>query len=86
MCYPTRGHGMRFELEEHSRMCECGSGESHHSNNCCCCGCCCGQGHGLFHRHFLTIEEKLKRLEEYKAQLKKELEAVEERIQKLKGS
>ncbi len=43
-------------------------------------GCSCGP----FFRRFLTAKEKEGRLGEYKEQLKKELEGVEERIQELK--
>jgi len=35
-------------------------------------------------RHFLTKEEKIKRLESYAEELKKELSAVEERIKELR--
>ena len=56
---------------------------------------CCSTGHhGMghmggccdtkIHRHFLTKEEKLEQLEEYKDQLAKELAGVEERIKELK--
>lgn len=44
----------------------------------CSCGCC---GCGPFFRRFLTEQEEAERLEEYKEQLKKELEGLEERIQ-----
>ncbi len=47
--------------------------------NCGCCGCGCGP----FFRRFITEKEKKERLEEYKEQLKKELEGVEERIQEI---
>lgn len=46
----------------------------------CSCGCC-GCGCGPFFRRFLTEQEEAERLEEYKEQLKKELEGLEERIQ-----
>lgn len=48
--------------------------------NCGCCGCGCGP----FFRRFITAKEKEERLGEYKEQLKKELEGLEERIQELK--
>jgi len=53
-------------------MCrECGCGVNHHE-------------HGGFHvRRFLTREEKIKKLESYTDELKKELAAVEERIKEL---
>jgi hypothetical protein len=44
--------------------------------------CCHGQPHG---RRFLTKEEKIKRLENYAEELKKEIAAVDERIKKLKS-
>jgi len=44
----------------------------------CDCGC-----HGGYGRHFMTKEEKKKILADYAEQLKKELEAVEERIKEL---
>ena len=37
------------------------------------------------HRHFLTKEEKIEKLENYAKDLKKELTAVEERIKELEG-
>jgi hypothetical protein len=50
------------------------------------CGCepsssCHVQFHG---RRFLTKEEKIKRLEDYAEELKKEMAAVEERIKEMK--
>jgi len=49
---------------------------------------CCHEGHhGYRHftRHFLTKEEKIKKLEEYAQELKNELAAVQERIKELKA-
>ena len=57
--------------------CNCGGCEC----NCGCCGC----GGGMFSRRFISKREKLERLEEYRDQLKKELEGVTEHIQELKG-
>jgi hypothetical protein len=48
--------------------------------NCGCCGCGCGP----FFRRFITEKEEEERLEEYKEQLKKELEGLEERIREFK--
>ena len=50
------------------------------------CGCessrnCCGHQHG---RRFLTKEEKIKQLENYAEELKKEIAAVGERIKELR--
>lgn len=48
-------------------------------------GCSCGGcGCGTFFRRFISAKEEEERLEEYRDQLKKELEGVEERIQELK--
>jgi hypothetical protein len=44
--------------------------------------CCQGQPHG---RRFLTKQEKIKRLEEYAEELKKEMAAVEEKIKEMKS-
>ena len=44
--------------------------------------CCHGQLHG---RRFLTKEEKIKQLENYVEELKKEIAAVLERIEELKS-
>jgi len=46
-------------------------------------GCNCGCGCGPFPRRFITAKEKEERLEEYREQLKKELEGLEEHIQEL---
>ena len=50
------------------------------------CGCeseyGCGSGHGM--RSFLTKEEKIELLKEYKDKLEKEAKGVEERITELK--
>lgn len=51
------------------------------------CGCdpfkgCHGQHYG---RRFLTKEEKIKQLENYAEELKKEIAAVDERIKELKS-
>jgi hypothetical protein len=43
------------------------------------CGCSCGG------RKFLSKEEELESLEEYKESLKRELEGVEEKLNELKG-
>ena len=49
-------------------------------------GCTCGCGGGMFFRRFISAEEEKERLEEYEAQLKKELKGVEESIKELKKS
>ena len=55
--------------------CECG-------RNGCSCGCkceCCGGG-GRFHRRYQTKAEQIAELETYLAELKSEVQAVEERL------
>lgn len=51
-----------------------------HGCDCGCCGCGCVP----FFRRFITVKEKEERLREYKEQLEKELEGLEERILELK--
>jgi len=68
-------------------MCgECGCEETIDEDDC---GCGCGRHH---HRHkhfrvrrFLTKEERVKMLEQYAEELEKELTAVRERIQEIRG-
>lgn len=76
-------------------MDSCNHHGSHHENNDCCgsghqgghghhggeCGCSCGGG---YRRRFMTRAERIAGLEEYQAELTKELEAVAETIQELK--
>ena len=50
----------------------------------CNCGCGCGGDMG-FQRRFMTHKEELEMLEDYRGDLKLELEAVEERIAELKS-
>jgi hypothetical protein len=55
--------------------CDCGKG--------CDCGCeCCGGDH--FQRRYLTKAEQIEELEAYLADLKLEVQAVEERLADLK--
>lgn len=68
----TRGH------HGHGRR-HCGCGQGHHGGSY---GCGCGGGLG---RRFLTKEEKTAGLQEYLESLRKEAQAVEERIAELKG-
>ena len=77
----------------HHRDHECGCGEQ-----CDCqsreCGCS-GRGHSKggsgkcdcnrFHRRYQTKAEHIAELEEYLAQLKAEVQAVEERVAELRG-
>jgi|GEM_PF-847019 len=55
------------------------------SPGCSCnCGCeCCGGGHH-FHRHFQTKAEQIIELEAYLVELKREVQAVEERLSDLR--
>jgi hypothetical protein len=62
--------------------CECGQGCSCGCDSHCECGCG-GQG-GHFERHFLTKAEQIAELEAYLAELKLEVQAVEERLADLK--
>lgn len=56
--------------------CECGDG--------CNCGCeCCGGGHH-FQRRFQTKAEQIEELEAYLAELKLEVQAVEEHLTDLR--
>jgi pyruvate dehydrogenase complex dehydrogenase (E1) component len=53
------------------------------------CGCECHHcecGPGVFARQFITREERLEQLKEYRDQLKQELKGVEEHIQELAGN
>jgi len=60
----------------------------HESRNCksgahgCTCGGCEGDNH--FHRRFQTKEEQISELETYLADLKAEVQAVEERLSDLR--
>ena len=56
--------------------CECGNG--------CECGCECCEGDDHFQRHYLTKAEQAEELEAYLADLKLEVQAVEERLADLK--
>jgi hypothetical protein len=57
--------------------CDCGEGG-------CDCGCeCCG-GEGGFQRRYLTKAEQAVELEAYLAELKLEVQAVEERLEDLR--
>ena len=58
-------------------QCECGC----HCN--CGCDCCCERDHH-FHRRYRTKAEQIAELEAYLAELKLEVQAVEERLADLK--
>ncbi len=58
-------------------ICDC-------KNGTCDCGCeCCG-GNGRFQRHYQTKAEQIAELEAYLAELRLEVQAVEERLVDLK--
>jgi hypothetical protein len=62
-------------------------GISIHHNQCGCHGLNQGHGQGLnqhCNRHFLTTQEKLEKLEEYKTWLENELKGVQETIDQIK--
>ena len=75
-------------------MCHC----EHHGGHECECGghaCSCGEGHGEcecgchgghhFERRFQTKAEQIAELEKYLADLKAEVQAVEERLADLRS-
>ena len=65
---------------------ECGCHDSSDSGCGCGCGCDCGCGsEGGFQRRYMTHKEELEMLDDYRGELKLELEAVEERIAELKS-
>ena len=67
--------------------CDCKNGTCNCEGGCggnCSCGCdCCGDGRH-FQRLYLTKAEQIEELETYLAELKLEVQAVEERIADLK--
>ena len=77
------GHG---EWREHHGY--PGGGWGHHSGSCSCgCHHVGGRyhGHGVFsHRHFISKEEIIAKLQEYLNQLQAEAKGVEEHIDALK--
>ena len=67
--------------------CSCGNDESElcecdHSD--CGCGCSCGCHDGRFQRRFHTRAEQIAELEAYLAELKLEVQAVEEHLADLR--
>jgi hypothetical protein len=71
---PARLTSKGEEMEEH---CDC-------EHEKCDCGCeCCGD-EGGFERRFLTKAEQIEELEAYLAELKLELQAVEEHLADLR--
>lgn len=81
-----RGHGY------HSCCCHCGC---HHGHHCGCSHDCCDGGHhctcyetgvGSFRRRYRTHAERIADLEAYLADLKAEVQAVEEHLNELRRS
>ena len=77
----NEGHGRHHHRHEGGgcgESCECkGGGE-------CGGGCQCGCGNGGFRRHYQTKGEQISELEGYLAELKAEVQAVEERLADLR--
>ena len=70
--------------EKHGHA-SCGCNEGACSCDCGCdCGCDCDCGHGKFHRRYQTKAEQISELEKYLAELKTEVQAVEERLADLR--
>jgi len=73
--------------------CNEGHGQHHHRHEDCGCGescecksgsCQCGCGNGGFRRRYQTKGEQISELEGYLAELKAEVQAVEERLADLR--
>lgn len=65
-----------MEEKKSEETCDCGSG-----NNCGCgCDCECCRGSHAFHRRYQTKAEQVEELEAYLAELKLEVQAVEEHL------
>ena len=85
-------HGEQTEErhEGHGGDCGCGGHEHHgmyrewHHHGGCSCECHQQHGGMRFHRHFISREEIITRLEEYLKQLQAEAKGVEERIAEMK--
>ena len=86
--YHGEQHGDR--PEGHGGDCGCGGHEDQgmdrerHHHGGCSCGCHQHHGGMRFHRHFISHEEIITRLEEYLKQLQAEAKGVEERIAEMK--
>ena len=77
----NEGHG-----HHHQRHEDCGCGESCECKGGgeCGGGCQCGCGDGGFRRRYQTKGEQISELEGYLAELKAEVQAVEERLADLR--
>jgi hypothetical protein len=67
----------------HDESCHCGDGVCSCTDGCRC-GCESCQGASRFQRRFQTKAEQIEELEAYLAELKLELQAVEERLADLR--
>ena len=66
----------------HNETCDCKNGSCDCQNGCSCgCDCCGGQ---KFQRRYQTKAEQIADLEAYLADLKLEVQAVEERLSDLR--
>ena len=74
MCQCDHPTGHACECGGHGHACSCGDGE---------CGCDCHGGHH-FERRFQTKAEQIAELEAYLADLKAEVQAVEEHLADLR--
>ncbi len=63
-------------------MCQPGTSRMPIRNRGCSCGCC-GCGCGILNRRFITRNEELDSLKEYKEEIVRELAGVEERMLEL---
>ena len=79
-CEEKHQHRHGTESGEGAGACDCGG-----SCDCGCdCDCECGCGHGKFHRRYQTKAEQIAELDKYLAELKTEVQAVEERLADLR--
>jgi len=72
----------------HEETCDCKQGHCECGGSCGChcgcdCGCECGNDHH-FHRRYQTKAEQIAELEAYLAELRLEVQAVEERLADLR--
>ncbi len=76
--------GHEHHHQEHSHECGCGAGGCGCEEEAAGCSCGCGGHHGEFRRHYETKAERIAELEAYQADLKVEMEAVEEQLADLR--
>jgi hypothetical protein len=75
----NEGHGHHHHRHHRHKDCSCGE-----SCECKGGGGQCGCDHGGFRRRYQTKSEQISELEEYLAELKVEVQAVEERLAELR--